>query len=138
MGGDRRGFGRMTKVIDPDRALVERAILEACRASVLVKRDPHEAMAVLAEAFPSLRGAPDLRPWSPAALHAWACERATLMAGGRDAARFLLDVWQDGSVEGLDCPSAPLGPFDAVRSMFHWDEAHRAAFATWVAHPWWP
>ncbi len=30
-----------------------------------------------------------------------------------------------------------VGPFDVMDALGTWDDAHRAAFAAWVARPWW-
>jgi hypothetical protein len=93
------------------------------------KWTPAERIAELARTFPSLAGAPGVKPWEPETLDSWAATVAS--SGERHAARFILAVWDPGYV--WDC-----GRFDLMEALAAWDEAHRRALLAWAAEPWWP
>jgi len=62
--------------------------------------------------------------------------------GGRDAALFVLSVWNSSTdwreVAGLSRDDGPTGGrFDVHRALGNWDERHRGAFLAWAANPWW-
>jgi hypothetical protein len=88
------------------------------------------SISTLAHSFPTLHAARGLTPWRPEELDRWACGPVP-GSGALHAARFVLAVWS--SHADWEC-----GRFDAVRALGAWDEAHRAAFLTWVTQPWWP
>lgn len=88
-----------------------------------------DRMTGLARGFPSMRCAPGIDPWDPAALNYWASGPAS--HGERHAARFLLSVW-DTSTDW------EAGKFDVLEALRAWDLPHRAAFLEWASDPWWP
>ena len=89
-------------------------------------------MTLLAETFPTLRGAPGVDPWEPHELNRWAAGPRS--PGERLAARFVLNLWSGGNdVEDWEC-----GPFEVFEALARWDDEHRRAFATWALNPWWP
>lgn len=76
--------------------------------------DTPQAMTRLCRSFPTLRGVPGTEPdWQAVA-------RAALDEGGLG----LADV-------GLE-------PFNVVAARARWDDEHAAAFASWIAIPFWP
>jgi hypothetical protein len=86
-------------------------------------------MSALARSFPTLHAAQGVVPWQPEDLDRWASGPVP-GSGALHAARFVLAVW-NSRIE-WEC-----GRFDAVNALSAWDDAHRAAFRSWVAHPWW-
>lgn len=90
---------------------------------------PHP-MSALARSFPTLTAAKGLEPWSPEELEAWACGPVP-GSGALHAARFVLAVWNANA--SWEC-----GGFEVVKALGAWDAAHRAAFLSWAAQPWWP
>ena len=88
----------------------------------------HPRMTNLARTFPSLQGAPGVRPWNPEELDRWATSVAS--HGERVTASFLLAVWT-----GSEWPGSP---FDLMEALRVWDPPHREAFLAWASDPWWP
>ena len=90
-----------------------------------------ERITALAQQFPTLRAAaPGLAPWDPDKLDHWGSSPAP-SAGGRHAARFVLALWHDGK----DWQS---GPFNLIRAVGVWDEAHLEPLRAWLRSPWLP
>lgn len=105
------------------------------------------SMRHLVESFPTLRRGTDPKLLEPRFDARRFAERwATGSGGERDAALFVLSVWNPGddwSQFGLTRPSSTgmgtdCGFFDLHTALGNWDEAHRAAFVAWCAAPWWP
>lgn len=92
-----------------------------------VEWDTEAEMLALMDAFPTLRGV--LAVWSADDLDEWASESAS--SGGREAARFVLEVWNPS--EEWRC-----GRFDWHHALSIWDEHHRAAFIGWLKDPFYP
>ena len=88
----------------------------------------HPRMTNLARTFPSLQGAPGVRPWNPEELDRWAASVAA--HGERVTASFILAVWNRSEW--------PSGPFDVMVALRVWDLPHREAFLAWASDPWWP
>ena len=92
-------------------------------------------MSKIAERFPTLKGAPGVRPFSPSELDEWAHS----LDGGNDesarmaahAARFMVTLYKPGS-------SWRVGRFDLVQAYIDWDSAHWTAFTTWASKPYDP
>lgn len=100
--------------------------------------NPRLAIALLAQAFHSLEHAGGLEPWDAEALYHWSVENLRTDAE-LNCARFILSLWDKAGLEELDAEHGDqLGRFDALDAIARWDHAHRAAFATWTADPWWP
>lgn len=98
-----------------------------------------EAMTVLGEMFPSMRGVPGVKPWNAMALVDWLNSGAPT-SGSWHAAMFLLHVWNidtDWRKEGLKA-RAGYGRFNLGRAMASWDDAHRRACLAWVEAPFFP
>ena len=87
-------------------------------------------VSTLAHSFPTLRAARGLTPWRPEELDEWACGPVP-GSGVLHAARLVLAIWNPHA--DWQC-----GRFDALAALGAWDQAHRTAFAAWVAQPWWP
>jgi hypothetical protein len=101
------------------------------REAVIVRgRDNRLAMSRMAEAFPTLRDAPGVRPWDPAKLDGWLRSSPSITSGSRDAAAFVLGLWNGSGTWSAS--------FDVHRALSAWDGAHRAAFLAWASAPWWP
>lgn len=112
------------------RAARESAAI-AREASLLFRRDHRGAMSRLAEAFPTLReSVPGVRPWDPEAIDTWLDTSGAVTSGSRDAAAFVLGVWNPNAQGRV--------AFDVHRALGTWDRAHRAAFLAWATAPWWP
>lgn len=88
-----------------------------------------EYLSRLAESFPSLRGAPGVRPFDAMALKSWA-GALRFASSARYAASFVLEVHR-----GRVGRPHPLDPFDVASAFLRWDDDHRAAFAAWAAAP---
>jgi len=112
-------------------------------------------LSALAETFPSLRGAPGVRPWEPMTLLAWALKERN--NNELEAAAFMLylardltretDWLQEAMDAGLPRPHygdgwtgmktmrfySSLTRFDVFCAIANWDAEHRAAFAAWAA-----
>lgn len=94
-----------------------------------------QRMIDLALSFPTLERAEMQDPkypgeFDPSVFARWAKKCAT-GSGSRNAARFVLAVWNNTGTWGL-------GRFDVMDAMGSWDSVHRAAFAAWARAPWWP
>jgi hypothetical protein len=88
-----------------------------------------ECMVALARSFPTLAQQADgLDPFDPEKLDRWACGPVP-SSGALHAARFVLGVFNPRA--RWQC-----GRFDALAAIGTWDQAHRAAFVSWVASPW--
>ncbi len=74
----------------------------------------------LALAFPALKEAEGISPWSPNKLDIWATEEATEPAAVA-AAQFLLALWN------CNC-RWQCGSFDMFRALERWDLYHRWGF----------
>jgi len=84
----------------------------------------------LARRFPTLKDAEGLDPWDPEKFDSWAASAAP-GSGALNAARFILELFnQDAEWK--------CGPFKATRAVGLWDDAHLAAFRSWVDAPWFP
>lgn len=89
----------------------------------------------LARTFPTLRrklGHVEL--WDPIQ---FATMAAPWSGGERDAALFVLSVWDpatDWSEFGLTREG---GRFNLHVALGNWDDEHRKAFVQWAARPWW-
>ena len=118
---------------------VARARKQAALARTqMVNGDNRLAIATLARAFHALANADGIDPWDPDLLYRWSLEHLHTDAE-RHCGRFILGVWNQDDFEELDAENGgQLGRFDALRAVAAWDHAHRAAFATWTADPWWP
>ena len=90
--------------------------------------DLDERMTALAEGFPTLCGAPGVRPWSASKLCDWACSPEP-GSGALAAAQFVLSVWD--AERDWRC-----GLFRLTQAVGAWDNKHRAAFRAWAASPW--
>jgi hypothetical protein len=87
-------------------------------------------MSALAAQFPSLRGAPGVRPWNPCALDDWAASGAS--SGEKWAVSFLLwAVWNSGGTWRTR-------PFDLRAAWDCWDDGHRGAAMAWLLLPFRP
>jgi hypothetical protein len=87
-------------------------------------------LAELARRFPTLRDAEGLDPWDPDIFDSWAASAAP-GSGALNAARFILELWnQDAEWK--------CGAFKATKAVGIWDDAHLAAFRSWVEAPWFP
>ena len=84
---------------------------------------------ILAETFPSLRAAMGGRTFDPEWMERFAAE--TTDVGTREAARFVLDVWESHE------PTRTVR-FDLAAAMLALDWDHREAFATWAYTPSYP
>jgi hypothetical protein len=85
----------------------------------MVKRDDTE-FERLALAFPALKRAVGISPWSPNQLDIWATEEATEPAAIA-AAQFLLSLWNRNC--RWQC-----GSFDMFSALEKWDVPHRSGF----------
>lgn len=85
--------------------------------------DRDNLMSSIAETFPTLNGAPGVRPFDPTRLKRWAREGGH-GSGSIHAFRFVMEVAREHHA---------LGAFDVVKAVGTWDQAHRAALAAWVA-----
>ena len=94
-------------------------------------------ISTLARSFPTLADVEACEPFDPAALAEWTRGPAAT-SGGLHAARFLLSLWSGGNVAPGGLDPWTVGPFDAVAAVASWDDDHRAAFAAWIAAPWFP
>jgi hypothetical protein len=96
-----------------------------------------ERMLMLARTFPTLRRKLEhVERWDPIA---FATSAAPWSGGEKDAALFVLSVWDpatDWSEFGLERDGK--GRFEVHVALGNWDPAHRAAFVTWASRPWWP
>lgn len=102
--------------------------------------DYREAMSVLANLFPTMRGVPGTNPWNVEKLIAWMNTGAPT-SGSWSAAMFLLGVWNPRTAwnkEGVRMRKGATGKFDFFSALGCWDEEHHAAFMEWVANPFWP
>jgi len=119
------------------------AVARARKRATLARAQMREgdnrlAIATLASAFHALAKADGLDPWDPAALYHWAIEHLHTDAE-LHCARFVLAVWNQVDFDEMNTKhNNRLGHFEALEALADWDHAHRAAFATWTADPWWP
>ena len=101
-------------------------------ATTSIPADVAERLSQLAETFPSLRGAPGVRPFDPGTLADW--EAPT--SGADVAADFVLwlcptDYFDDEETRNdLRC-------FDILDAAVM-SAPDRAALAAWIVAPWWP
>jgi hypothetical protein len=116
--------------------------------------DPEAAMSALAGLFPSMhrsRGTwvPGTNPWDALALVEWLNTSGEPTSGSRQAALFLLSVWNsdDWQVHGLRIRqpepgdwegSRRIGRFDFRDAWGVWDQQHREAALAWLTNPFWP
>lgn len=130
-------------------ALAEQERADAYRAA---RRWPRGDLEALARSFPTLRDVP-ARFFETREDHsigftfgegaiAFATWARTQGGGGRDAALFVLSVWNPADdwreLAGLARDDGPTGGrFDVHRALGNWDPAHRAAFLRWAEDPWW-
>lgn len=111
---------------------------------------PH-AMEILAASFPSLVGVPGTSPWDATMLLRWLCTSGAPTGGSRQAARFVLGVWNSHSdwselaeEEGfLDREKQPeltrlLQSFSVFDALNIWDRQHHNAFLRWAESPFFP
>ena len=126
-------------ITGPSGAAVDEMIEAMKKAKAKEGRWPkndREAMSVLANLFPSMRGVPGTKPWDVDELIAW-CKTGAPTSGSGWAARFLLSVWSPATNwndHGL--PGA--GRFDLMSAWDLLDEEHRRAIMTWLDAPFWP
>ena len=80
----------------------------------------------LAWSFKALKNAPGVDPWNALELDRWA-ESGTTSSGERQAARFVLSVWNRHDW------GKKFNMADAVNV---WDEKNLKAFQAWVNDPW--
>ena len=133
-------------ITGPDEATVRSVIADLEAAEERRGRWPEggaAAMSQLASSFPSLAGAPGVRPWDQNALLSWLCTEG-LSHGELLAARFVLGVWNPSTKwddiareEGLPFPGHAVR-FDFFEAAGVWDRNHLAAFAAWVDAPFFP
>jgi hypothetical protein len=111
-------------------------------------------MTALARLFPSMTrwdgsSVPGADPWEPEALVEWLNASGEPTSGSRQAAMFLLSVWNkdDWCAYGLKMRrrekgshpgSRRIGRFDINDAWAAWDDAHRAAALAWLTNPFWP
>ena len=101
-----------------------------------------ERLECLARSFPALQRAPsDLFQSSWDAVR-FAEHYRTGSGGEKDAALFVLSVWNPTTnwrkVARLARDRTPMGGFfDVHRALGNWDPAHRRAFLEWARDPWW-
>lgn len=106
--------------------------------------DTREAMTVLAESFPTLKGSPGVRPWDEGAFLAWLCTDGH-SHGRLVAAQFILSVWNPSTdwaehakdVEKLSYPEHAKR-FDLLEAIGIFDRKHTAALIAWIDAPFWP
>ena len=95
-----------------------------------------ERFVELLDAFPSLRDYKSEGDWDAIAFAKWA---KSLSSGGRNAALFVLYIWDPGTdwkeVAGLE--NYGLGRFDLAKMIGNWDQAHQVAFVGWATDPFW-
>jgi hypothetical protein len=109
-----------------------------------------ESMARLVASFPTLRRSlggvliDGLGEWNANVFLTWACGPEP-GSGARDAARFVLSVWNsstdwDAAARDLRLlkRGQRLGRFEAVKAISNWDAEHLAAFIAWTELPFWP
>ena len=122
--GEDREDATISRALATMRATRERAARGGVAAT-----NAHPDLSALAESFPSLRGAPGVRPFQAEALSRWLGDSED--ASTRAAVAFVLAVY--------DAPSwrARL-PFDVVEALQRWDAAHSTAFMAWAERPWVP
>src|SRR5262245_37086823 len=92
-------------------------------------QSPIGLMTIIAESFPSLREAMGGGRFDPEWLEN--CANEATEATPREAARFVLDVWESHE------PTRKVR-FDLIAAMRAWDWDHREAFATWAYTPSYP
>jgi len=111
--------------------------------------DTAQAMTRLCRAFPTLRGAPGSEPWDALPFLHWLCTSAAVTPACYHAGKFVLQIWDAvedwqavarATIEegGLGLSEVDLEPFNIVAARARWDEDHTAAFASWIALPFWP
>lgn len=86
---------------------------------------------VIASAFPSLRGCPEIISMALEVIaeRAGTTERESMYGAGKGhAARFMLSLFRRSA----------FAPFDVVAAFSAWDQPHREAFISWAKDPWWP
>jgi hypothetical protein len=106
------------------------------------ERPGHPQMEALVCSFPTLRGAAGASPWDQHRFAKWASRGGHLTNANRQAAAFVLAVWNGGEPETGEAwyREAPYNVvrFDVVSAMAVWDACHAAAFAAWVNKPFFP
>lgn len=103
-----------------------------------------ECMCELVWSFPTLRRTPATTmvtagDWDSIAFaNYW----ATGSGGEKDAALFVLSVWNPASdweeCCGLSRGGENGGRFNLHTALGNWDDGHRSAFIAWARAPWWP
>jgi hypothetical protein len=99
-----------------------------------------EAMSVLAELFPTMRGVRGTKPWNVHELIAWMNTGAPT-TGSWHAAMFLLGVWDPHTKwnqEGVKMRKGASGKFDLFVAMQGWDQQHIDAAMEWIQSPFFP
>ena len=111
----------MSIVVEPDR-----------------RRTTGERLLELAREFPSLSDAPENLFVPHFNAPRFARFGANGGSGKRDAALFVLGVWNgrtDWTEHGLSNRGS--GRFELYLAFANWDQAHHDAFMTWVTEPFW-
>lgn len=96
--------------------------------------DRRAAIVELAATFPTMREWPwalEPKAWNPEGVARFDGSVGPQCDGAVHSARFILSVWNP-------CTRWKAGRFDLHAALGCWDASHRAAFAAWVAEPWWP
>jgi hypothetical protein len=109
--------------------------------------DNYAAMSALGRLFPSMvrfdgSTVPGIEPWDPQALVHWLNTSGEPTSGSRQAALFLLSVWNREDWRGFGLKvrrgSQRIGRFDINDGFASWDGPHRRAALAWFANPFWP
>lgn len=99
--------------------------------------DTRKAMSVLCKRFPTLADADGVEPWDVHRFVAWLNGPAP-GSGAALAGRFVLGVWNPETDWTEELGLRPPGKFELFRAVGLWDEAHMAAFVSWIIAPFWP
>jgi hypothetical protein len=108
-------------------------------------------MTALGRLFPTMvrfdgSTVPGIDPWDPVELVRWLNTSGEPTGGSRQAALFLLSVWNadDWTSFGLkrrrQQKGQPrrIGRWDMTDAWAIWDDGHRAAALAWMTNPFWP
>jgi hypothetical protein len=117
-------------------------------------KDNRAQMTALGRLFPTMlrrdgTTVPGIDPWDSAELVTWLNTSGEPTSGSRQAAMFLLSVWNgdDWTAHGLKVRKIPpggwkgarrIGRFDFNDAWACWDEGHRNAALAWLTNPFWP